>query len=382
MKILFVIPTYKPAYVYGGPIVVVAKLAETLAASGKDITVYTTTANGAGELEVETGKELMIDKVKVVYFKRLTKDHTHISPQLWSRLAKTLREFDIVHLHSWWSPAMFGVAAICKLKGVKPLLSPHGMFCDYVLDTNNRRKKQLMHQLVGKVLLKNTFLHVSTPMEWNECQTIMNGKWLGAIIPNVVELSSPASSVNVKKEDQPFLIGFLSRIDPKKGVDILIKALSKVNFSYRLQIAGSGEESYIEYLKEIALSSGNSDKIDWVGWKNNDEKFDFYKSVNLFALTSHNENFAVVVLESLSVGTPVLLSENVGLADYVRAADLGWTTDISNIKQVTQVLEQAYSDHSKRANISRIAPDLIRRDYNKNLLASRYLGYYTKMLGA
>ncbi len=46
MKILFVIPTYKPAYIYGGPIVVVSLLAESLVKYGHEVTVYTTTGNG------------------------------------------------------------------------------------------------------------------------------------------------------------------------------------------------------------------------------------------------------------------------------------------------------------------------------------------------
>src|SRR6266496_3119649 len=80
MKILFIIPSYKPAYIYGGTTVVVSLLAESLASHGHQVTVYTTTANGKNELEVETGKEIIIDGVKVFYFKRITKDHSHISP--------------------------------------------------------------------------------------------------------------------------------------------------------------------------------------------------------------------------------------------------------------------------------------------------------------
>src|SRR5216117_3478674 len=99
MKILFVIPSYKPAYIYGGTVVVSGLLAESLVKQGHDITVYSTTANGKTELNVEEGKEKIVNGVKVIYFKRLTKDHSHISPGLWKKTFRTVRHFDIVHLH-------------------------------------------------------------------------------------------------------------------------------------------------------------------------------------------------------------------------------------------------------------------------------------------
>src|SRR6185503_9537557 len=126
MKILFVIPSYKPAYIYGGTVVVSGLLAESLAKQGHEVTVYTTTANGKTELNVETGKEIIVDGVKVFYFKRFTKDHSHISPGLWQKIFHTARRFDVVHLHSWWNPCIVIAAALCKLRGIKPVLSPHG----------------------------------------------------------------------------------------------------------------------------------------------------------------------------------------------------------------------------------------------------------------
>src|SRR5436190_12009760 len=347
MKILFIIPSYKPAYIYGGTVVVVSLLAESLVSEGHEVTVYTTTANGKNELKVEEGKEIIIDGVKVFYFKRITKDHSHISPTFWKKIFTSARHFDVVHLHSWWSPCMIVAAILCKLKGIKPILSPHGMFCNYVLNTNNKYKKQFLH-FFSRSSLRNTFLHTSTQMEWHESQAMVEGNWKGAILPNLVRLNSEPPGERIK--NTPFTIGFISRIDPKKGIDILIKALSKVSFDYKLKIAGAGEETYINYLKELSIKCGNADKIDWVGWKNNDEKFQFYNSIDVLALISLNENFAVVVIESLSVGTPVLLSKQVGLSKYVEENDLGWITPIE-VNKVTSALEQLYRDKEKRIAI-------------------------------
>lgn len=379
MKILFIVGTYKPAYVYGGPTVVIALLAEALVKLGHSVTVYTTTANGKTELDVEIGKAVDVNGVKVFYYHRITKDHTHVSPALWKKTWKTVKHYDVVHLHSWWNLLILGAALVCKWKGVKPLLTPHGMFCDYVVKGNNKLKKEVIHNFLGKSLLKNTFLHVSTNLEWKESQAILEGKWEGVIIPNLVELSKD-NSVKNKVPGDPFVIGFISRVDPKKGIDILIKALSKVNFNYRLEIAGSGEDSYIEYLREVASDCGNKDKIEWVGWKDTVQKFEFYKSIDLFALTSLNENFAVVVIESLSVGTPVFLSNNVGLCEYVAEKNLGWVTSITQIDAITTMLNKIAASKYDLLRISKEAPDTIKKDYEVTSLTNQYVDYYVKMI--
>ena len=371
LKILFVVPSYKPAYVYGGTIVVTAKLAEHLVVLGHDVTVYTTTANGDSELDVESERELLVDGVKVKYFQRITKDHTHASPALWLSLNRTIKDFDVVHIHSWWSALVVGAALICKRRGVKPVLSSHGMFSEYILNTNNARKKMLLHRLYGKKLLENTFLHVSTQMELDEGKSLIPN-WTGTVIPNLVDLSA---TLPHRRINDVFTIGFLSRVDPKKGLDLLIKALSEVTFPYRLIVGGNGDANYVESLKKLAQARGNADKIIWAGWQSAKQKFKFLAEVDLFAITSHSENFAAVVIEALSVGTPVLLSDQVGLKQYVGENDFGWISPMDR-ESISEVLIDIYEDESRRKRIGDLAPAAIRRDFAPESLAGKYAEYY------
>ena len=371
MKILFVVPSYKPAYIYGGTIVVVHILAEQLALQGHDVSVYTTNANGQTDLDVFTGKEIMIDGVKTTYFKRLTGDHTHISPSLWLHLYSTVKQFDAVHIHSWWNPLNIMAAMICRIKGVKPIFSPHGMLSEYIITTNNRLVKRTIHKLMGQRLLKNSILHVTAQPEWEEAIKI-NPEWKGAVIPNLIQLSE---MTHTRQINNVFTIGFLSRIDPKKGLDFLIRALSKVKFDYKLLIAGEGEETYVDELKQLSIDCGNEDKLDWVGWKNGEDKFEFLASVDLFALTSHNENFAVVVVEALSMGTPVLVSNNVGIYQYVIDSEQGWVCEL-DVNNIAAELDKLFLDKDKIQAINIEAPDRIKSYYAQNDLAKRYIELY------
>lgn len=374
MNILFIVPSYKPAYIYGGPIVVIALLAEQLVKSGHNVVVYTTTANGKAELDVEPGVPQNVDGVQVFYFKRETKDHTHISFSLWKKLSKTIKEFDIVHIHSWWNLLVMGAVWICSRNKVKPILSPHGMLSEYIFKANNSLPKKLIHTYAGRKLLSQTWLHVSTELEWMECKGVIP-YWQGKVIPNLVKLPEFAYKRN---KGSVLNIGFLSRIDPKKGLDILINALSLTNFNYTLKVAGSGEDSYINELKVLAETCGNADKIEWVGWMNGEKKFDFFSKIDLFALTSHSENFAIVVIEALAVGTPVLISDQVGLFDYVKKNNLGWVTS-TDVESVKNKLNEITTATEKLKNINDFAPSLISKHFSPKHLAEQYESFYVSV---
>jgi len=375
MKILFVVPYYKPAYIYGGPIVVISMLAEKLVSLGNDVTIYTTASNGKAESDVRKNEEVIVDGVKVYYFSKITGDNTYVSLKFWHRLNKTATNFDVIHIHTWWNFFVLGAALICRNKGIKPIISPHGMLSDYIWYTRNAFAKRWIHRLLGKNLMENSWLHVSTEMEWAESRRVIEG-WDGEIIPNLVKL--PGKEYRRANNDT-FIIGFLSRIDPKKGLDVLIKALSKVDFDYKLLIAGSGEESYINTLKDIARKYGNNDKLEWVGWKGGDGKFEYLAQLDLMALTSHSENFAIVVIEALAVGTPVFLSDQVGLFKYVAEKSFGWVT-LMETDHVTNELNRLYKEKEKFARINTQSPAQIAHEYEESHLAGQYLHLYNSSL--
>jgi glycosyltransferase involved in cell wall biosynthesis len=371
VKILFVIPTYKPAYIYGGTTVVTAKLAEELAKMGHSVTVYTTSANGDEELPVDTTRDVDVDGVTVRYFRRLTKGRTFASPALWRQMDRTVREFDVVHIHSWWNLLIIVAAWICTKNGMRPVMSPHGMFSDYILTARNRKKKRLLHRAIGRRLLSNTYYHVSTQMEEDEAKMLIPD-WSGEIVPNLVTLPQVTYG---RAENRTFTLGFLSRIDPKKGLDLLIRALARVDFPYRLLVAGSGEPGYVNGLVEISEECGNRNNIEWVGWKDGEEKFEFLSQLDLFALTSHSENFAIVVIESLSVGTPVLISDQVGLFGYILNNQCGWVCE-PDIDKIVDKLNQIYAQRGLLNEIGDRSRFLIERDFEPENLARQYIRMY------
>ena len=335
MKILHIVPSYKPAYVYGGPIMSVAELCEWTVRAGHDVSVYTTTANGKTELDVETGQEYIIENVRVSYFPRWTKDHTHFSLALMVRLFKNAKSFDVIHIHSWWNLVTLFSVLILKIKRRKFILSPRGMFSPYTLGKSGFKQK--INQLLGRWLLDGAVFHATSTQESVELKELFKSNMI-SVLPNFVRL--PEQSFESKSNHlQPHLkLLFLSRVDQKKGLEKLFHILAKVNRSYTLTIAGNGDESYIQNLKILAENLKISDRISWIGFVNSDEKFSVYNDHDITVLLSENENFANVVAESIAVGTPVLISSHVGLSDWVLSEKMGWVMD--QHEEIIEFLEQ------------------------------------------
>ncbi|WP_231461782.1 XrtY-associated glycosyltransferase XYAG1 [Pedobacter sp. Leaf132] len=433
MKIIHITPSYKPAYVYGGPIVSVAKLCEALVNCKTqeveslelqveggaqyveslrqkiELKVYTTTANGKTELDVDIETPILADGVLVTYFKRWTKDHSHFSPGLLWGLRKVIRQAQhdnlIIHIHAWWNLVSVLSCLIAKWYKIPVVLSPRGMLTRYTLNNKSSISKKLLHRLIGLKLLKYCHVHVTSEQEIRDVLQIVQPK-SNMVIANLVDVQK----IVVKGEDRVsgnkyqvssleeqvaeesekivaeqkvntsvFKLLFLSRIEEKKGLELLFDALATTEFDYYLTIAGTGDEDYVKSLKKKAKSLKLAERVEWIGQVSNDKKFSIMAHHDLLVLPSYNENFANVVIESLSVGTSVLLSEKVGLADYVEANKLGWICNL-NPEDIAVKLSESYQHHSKRENIRVIAPVVIRKDFNDQLLVGKYLEFYESVL--
>ena len=356
MKILQIVPSYKPAYVYGGPIESVARLCEGLVNDGQTVHVYTTTANGATELAVKPNETVLVDGVPVTYFRRITKDNSHISPRLWQQLYATCRNYDVVHIHSWWNPLVIVAAMICHARNVKVIVSPRGMLSEYIIHSTNKGLKKLVHNITGRRALAKSRFHATSAIEFEECKRLIPG-WQGFIIPNIVSL--PVLPIQ-KIKNERFTLLFLSRVHPKKGIEFLLEAIQTCE-NILLRIAGSGDETYINQLKQKIKRLGIEDKVEWIGWKDRTAKFEELMKADLFVLISHNENFANSVIESLYMGTPVLLSNQVGLAPFVREEKMGWTTALdasevaANLQSIPKQSEQLqWIQENSRAVVERV----------------------------
>ncbi|MDB5150597.1 MAG: hypothetical protein JWQ57_4617 [Mucilaginibacter sp.] len=376
MKILQINASYKPAYTYGGPTMSVSRLSEQMVKTGCIVAVFTTTANGTTELPVIPNKHTVVDGVPVTYFKRLTKDHSHFSPALLSKLWKEVKTFDLVHIHAWWNLVSVFSCWIALTRGVPVLVSPRGTLSAYSFANKNNLAKKLIHNLLGKHLLKRSDIHVTSKREETGINALIHPKRI-INIPNFIALPDSIRGTH-SKSDNCLKLLFFSRIEEKKGLDMLLNALVSVIVPYHLTIAGDGDPGYIEQLKKIAAANSLDEHISWIGFQG-ENKFDLIQHHDLMILPSHDENFGNVVIESLSVGTAVLISKYVGLADYVAENNLGWVCEL-DVSDIGHYINNILQENDKLSAIREHAPGLIRHDFSEAVLTEKYMDMYHQII--
>ena len=123
---------------------------------------------------------------------------------------------------------------------------------------------------------------------------------------------------------------FLGRVAPKKGPDLLLRAIAALqaeglwdSATMVLVLAGPAEGAYAAQLQRLAERLGITSSLHWTGMLQGDQKWGAFQSADAFILPSHQENFGIAVVEALSCSTPVLLTHPVNIAADIAAAAAG-----------------------------------------------------------
>ena len=137
------------------------------------------------------------------------------------------------------------------------------------------------------------------------------------VIGDIVDL--PAVS-RTRKPQEKLQFGFIGRIEPEKGLELIIHALDDEQLRSRCEVvvAGSGREDYLRYLQDKARGY----PIRWLGWVKAE---DFFAEVDVVVVPSlWPEPQGLVVLEAYMCGIPVIASRSGGLPENVHDGETGF----------------------------------------------------------
>jgi glycosyltransferase involved in cell wall biosynthesis len=328
MRILHVVPTYIPAYRYGGPIYSVHGLCKALVHLGHEVSVFTTNVDGDNDSDVPLGQSIDIDGVKVSYFPSKQLRRIYWSPSMKKALDQHIPNVDILHLHSIFLWPTWVAARAARRMGKPYILAPRGMLVQDLIKRKSRFAKSLWISLIERRNLEQAAaIHFTTENERKEVQKFGFKLPPVFIVPNgvdVEELRRQPRHVSPLMESiihKPYLL-FLGRINWKKGLDRLIPALAHLP-DIPLVIAGNDEENYRPTIEALAASHDVSDRITFTGPVYGDDKTVLLQNASVLVLPSYSENFGNVVLEAMAVGCPVVVTPEVGLSDIVQKTGAG-----------------------------------------------------------
>ena len=301
----------------GGPSRSVPILSKGIAENSYDVTLM------AGETEQMNDHMIEGTAVKFVKFDQNC---------LVEELERILLEgnFDIVHAQGIWVPIYNKMAKILRKHGIPYIMTPRGALEPWCLEQKKWKKKIAMMLYQKNDLQKAAAILTTADMEARHLRELGLKAPL-AVIPNGIDVTEyqcrPEDSLpSVKKQ-----IVFLSRINQKKGIEILINVWEKMKPDYpdwNVVIAGNGEESYIEQLNGVIATKGLSDVVKIIPPIFGEAKHQLYMESSLFVLPTYSENFGMVIAEALACGVPVVTTNGTPWQE-LNSEGIGWCVDLS-----------------------------------------------------
>ena len=336
MRIIQIVPSV--SLVYGGPSQMVLGLSAALAAEGIEVSLLTTNANGdAGQapLDVPLAQPLQQDGYKIFYFPCSPFQRYKFSLGLLQWLRLHGREYDLVHIHALFSPISTAAAYLARSLSLPYILRPLG-----TLDPADLRKKRWLKQVYG-FLWEKPNLAGAAAIHFTSQQEAKISERFGAttqdlVIPLGVKLPEkrPVPGQIRRQlgiaENCPLLL-FLSRLDPKKGLDLLIPALEQLKeegLDFHFVLAGSNPQDpdYEQGIGETIRVSALASRTTITGFVTGDMKLGLLQDADLFVLPSYYENFGIAVAEAMTAGTAVVISDQVHIWQEVSLSKAGWVS--------------------------------------------------------
>lgn len=389
MKVLQIVPSI--SLIYGGPSQMVIGLSSALIKQGVEVTVVTTNSNGdVGQppLDVPLNQPLMENGYQIIYFPCSPFRRYKFSLDLVNWLVKEANYYDIAHIHALFSPVSTAAATVCRFKKLPYLLRPLG-----TLDPADLRKKQQLKKLYA-ALLERPNLAGSAGVHFTsqqECQVserfgIQTQDYvvpLGVNFPqSLPEKGKIAHQLGIPS--QVPLIVFMSRIDPKKGLDLLLPALLTLlekGLDFHFVLAGSNPQdpTYENQIKQQIEGSVLAKHTTITGFVAGETKLGLLQDADLLVLPSYYENFGIAVAEAMALGTPVVISDQVHIWEAVKKAAAGWVTPCQ-VDALTETLQTALENPVERKQRGDQAKQLVVEQYSWDAIAQQMITVYQQAM--
>ncbi|HJS24218.1 MAG TPA: glycosyltransferase [Pyrinomonadaceae bacterium] len=351
MRVLHVIPSVSERS--GGPATAIIPMCRALMREGIEVLLVTTDAGLPGT----NGDVVEYKGVPARFFHSQWGESFKYSRPMASWLNANIRNFGIGHIHAVFNHSSVAAARACRDAGVPYVVRPLGTLDPWSM-TQKSLRKRLFWQVSGKAMLQQAAaVHYTS-----EAEKLSTEGRMGLNHGKVIALGIEPSTANDNVADHfPELaresyVLVLSRLHPKKGLDVLIDAFQSLGqeFSrWRLVLAGDGPSEYVSRLKNKVAG----DRIVFTGWLEGERKEAVLAGASLLVLPSHQENFGLCVMEALAHSVPVLVSPNVNLATEIAANNAGWIATIDK-DALAKRLAEALRDEEELSKRGRAGKQL------------------------
>jgi glycosyltransferase involved in cell wall biosynthesis len=325
MKILFVSPSFYPAFHYGGPIFINRSLCHAMATvEGVEVDVLTTDSDGPGKrVDVETALANHIESYAIRYCRRTFPPD--ISLGLLLRLIGRIRHADVVHVNGVYSFTTIPTLFLCRLMRKPVVWSTMGALQRWQ-GTTRPGLKAAWEWICNRLCDSDrVVMHVTSE---DECRESLEKIYTASavILRNGIDIPK-LSEDGHDRGIRALRLLYLGRLHPIKGIENLLRAVSLVKTDVRLSICGEGDPDYENELRTLASDLGLSGVVKFYGRVDGDFKEEHFREADLCVAPSFKEAFCTVALESMAHAVPVIVGRGI---PWGRVEEVGCGLWVSN----------------------------------------------------
>ena len=388
MNILHIVPYFSPAWPYGGTPKVVFELCRELVRKGHNVTVYTTDVFNKNSRQSTNCIEAEVEGIKIKYFKNISNSLSFnqkffISPAISKALKKNLKQFDMVHLHEF-RPLQNAAAYKYLTKYKIPyVLSAHGSVLRLM---GKEFLKMLFDKSIGFKILKSAKRVIAVSnIEVEQYIKMGVERDRISLIPNGINISEFENADKVKgnfrrayKLSDKKILLFIGRLNAIKGIDFLLNTFAILTKDIKdtiLVIAGPDDGYKSEIESRINLLKIN-DKVLLIDGLYGEDKISAMKDADMFIYPSRHEIFGIAPLEALICGTPVIVTENCGCADFLREANGGIVVKYQDISGLLDSIQNILDKKEEAKKLASNGMELVQRQFNWNEITKDMIKLY------
>ena len=371
----------------GGMNVYVLQLAREFAAKGYEVDVFTRyhdpddpeivhLEDGARVIHLDAGP---LDAAKEDLFNYIP---AFIRRMLDFQRSEETR-YDVIHSHYWLS-GRIGMT-LSREWNIPHATTFHTLAKTKLRARAGEREPQLRQEIEALVMSDSDGIVVSTEEEKHDVISLYDAPpHKVEVIPAGVNLDmfSPVEQRDARRElgiREENVILYVGRIEPLKGIDILLRAVPLLECAndLRVMVVGGNPsgDTEMERLKAIAAELGISDSVTFTGPVPQDRLPAYYSAADIYVLPSHAESFGLAALEAMACGTPVVVSRVGGLKTFVENGKTGYLAPWRCPDAFAQRLDMLLAAPDLRRAMGRAAREKA-LSMGWNRVADRMLDYY------
>ncbi|MGH9066711.1 MAG: glycosyltransferase family 4 protein [Acidimicrobiales bacterium] len=171
------------------------------------------------------------------------------------------------------------------------------------------------------------------------------------VVPNGVEIARFAKAAPWPTKG-PTVV-FVGRHEPRKGLEVLIEAFSRLPPDTHLWVVGNGPQS-----TALRRATAGQERIEWLGRVSEEEKASRLKGADVYAAPSiHGESFGVVLLEAMAAGTPVVATDLPGYRMVARNGADAILVRPGDASDLTAALASVLTDRGRAEGLAAAGSD-------------------------